>query len=106
MKKLLALLVLFPAIVVAATHLASWTAVTTYQDGSTITLPVTYNVYTGPKGKETVTQSGVSVLSEQLALTDASPCAQITAVAGGNEGARSNEACLQFVPAAPTLSLQ
>jgi hypothetical protein len=106
MKKLLFLALLLPVLVVAATHTASWTAVTTYTDGSTITLPVTYNLYTGAKGKETVSQSGITTLSTTATLTDAAPCAEVTAVAGGNEGARSNEVCLQFTPSAPTLTLQ
>ena len=92
--------VLVAAAAYAAVHTATWTAPTTNTDGSTITVPLTYNVYEGAKGAEAKTQTGITSLTATVALA-AGPCVQVSAVENGNEGALSSEVCLQ-IPNAPT----
>ena len=101
MKRLafLSIALIAAAVVYAATHTASWTAPTTNTDSSTISVPLTYNVYEGLKGAEVKTQSGVTA----LAATVNGPCVEVSAVEAGNEGQLSNEVCLPPVPNPPTL---
>jgi len=99
MKKFLAFGIISLVVVAgayAATHTASWTAPTTNTDGSTISVPLTYNIYEGPKGSEVKTQTGITA----LAATITGPCVEVSAVEAGNEGQLSNEVCLQ-IPNAP-----
>jgi hypothetical protein len=97
MKRYAIALALVASVAFAATHTASWTAPTTNTDGSTISVPLTYNVYEGAKSAEVKTQTGVTSLS----ATVTGPCVLVSAVENGNEGALSNEVCLQ-IPNAPT----
>ena len=92
----------------------NWGAVTTYTDGTTISVPVTYNLYIGTAGKSsesaTPAETGLSALTFTGSgyAAGTTVCGEITAVAGGVEGARSNEACKTFpaVPAATTLTVK
>ena len=96
---------------VAATLTATWTAPTTNTDGSPITAPLTYNVYSGASGAEVRTQSGLTVTTQALtAAAGVKQCVQVTAVANDLESARTPEVCATpsfSVPNAPTgLTLQ
>lgn len=108
-------LLLASSVVVAAPQaVLTWTAPTTNTDGTPITGTLTYNVYQGAKGAEGATpvQSGLSALTVTITagLVDGSTtCWQVTAVEGGQESVKSNEACKTFPPAtpiAPTLTVQ
>jgi hypothetical protein len=70
----------------------SWTAPTLNTDGSTITLPLSYNVYGALCGQAKALLHTTSSLS---ALLTGQPigemCYQVTAVAGGQESAPSGE---------------
>lgn len=78
----------------------SWVAPTTFTDGSPLTGTVTYNVYQGPTGAETLTTTGVTALTwsaNPASLTAGSSiCWTVTAVVGGVESAPSNEVCKSF----------
>ncbi len=102
MKKLALgfILTLAAAVAIAAvTHSASWTAPTTNTDGSAITVPLTYNVYQGQKGAETLLASGLTALTAPVD----GPCVYVTATEGTTEGVPSNEVCL-LIPGAPKLT--
>lgn len=93
----------------AATLTASWTAPTKNTDGSNITAPLTYNLYTGATpGSEgaTPSQTGLSGTSSPVTVAaGATLCAQLTAVANGLESAHSPEVCASApfpTPNAPT----
>lgn len=118
MKYLLALL-LFAAITVTFGQTSSpdtatwtWTAPTAYTDGTPIpsTVTLTYNIYIGTAGKGSepaaATQTGItgSSLTTSGYAAGETVCGEITAVAGGEESARSNETCKTFlaIPSAPT----
>ncbi|HEY4355636.1 MAG TPA: hypothetical protein VGN16_07820 [Acidobacteriaceae bacterium] len=79
----------------------TFSAVTTYTDGTAIAGPVTYNVYQGAKGSTakvkvgTITTINTSVSSGLL--TGQEYCFEVTAVAGGVEGDHSNEGCKKFI---------
>jgi hypothetical protein len=106
------------ALAQSSSNTAQWTwgAVTTYADGTAIpsTVPVTYNLYIGTagKGSEAATPAQSGLTSTSFATSGYSAgetvCGEFTAVAGGVEGARSNEACKTFpaVPAAGTLAVK
>lgn len=86
----------------------SWVAPTTYTNGAAIPAGtvITYNVYQGATGAETLLSSGVSALtfSATTGLTSGSTvCWEVTAVIAGVESSRSNEACKTFpsVPSPP-----
>ena len=70
----------------------SWQAVTTYKDGSTITDPVTYQVYTGPtvNGDWTAYGSPVSALTATAPdpVAGATLWYNVAAIANGVEGAK------------------
>lgn len=101
MKKLFLALLAFPAIVLAATLTATWTAPTTNTDGSAITATLTYNLYTGAAGAETKTQSALTSTTAAITATaGVSTCAKVTALANGVESAQSAEVCA--TPAFPT----
>lgn len=73
----------------------SWTAPTLNTDGTTITAPLTYNLYQGTaSGAETLAQSGLTGTSIAVS-TGLTPGKtyywQLTAVANGVESARSTE---------------
>lgn len=107
MKKLLLCLLLVPGVVLAAPPSATltWTAPTKYTDGTTITVPLTYNVYQGLSGA-----TKTRVLSNLVALTttittglspNSTVCWELTAVAGGQESAHTAEVCKTFPPQVP-----
>jgi hypothetical protein len=87
--------------VAAATHVASWTAPITNTDGTAITGTLTYNVYNGAKGAETL-QGNVTATSASVT----GPCVYVTAVEGTTESAPSNEVCLHYANPPSGLSLQ
>lgn len=89
----------------------------TNTDGTTITSSLTCNVYQGPKGQEAVTpvQTGIPCNSTATVVITAgladgtTVCFQATEVEGGQESAKTVEACKTFpaaTPSAPTLSVQ
>lgn len=92
----------------------TWTAPTTNTDGTPITGTLSFNVYQGPTGAEGATpvQTGLSGTSVTitLGLADGTTvCFKVTAVEGGQESAKSNEACKTFpaaTPNAPSLTVQ
>lgn len=84
----------------------TWVPPTTNTDTTPITLPLTFNVYQGPTGAEGATpvQTGLTGTSVTITagLADGTTvCFKITAVEGGQESAKSNEACKTFPPATP-----
>lgn len=103
MKRLLPFaLLLLTAVAVAASLTASWTAPTQNTDGTAITAPLTYNLYTGAKGAEVKTQANLTATQATIAglTAGAQTCATVTAVANGVESAQSAEVCA--TPAFPT----
>jgi len=96
MKRAMILLVasVIPAVAIATTLTASWIAPTTNTDGSPISATVTYNLYTGAKGAEVKSQSGLTSTSVVIsALAGTQVCARVTAVANNVESAQSPEVC-------------
>lgn len=112
MKRLiLALALLLPAIAWAAnTATFSWGAVTQNTDGTTITGPVTYNIYQtacGSTSGGSQVASGITGLAYVIStgLADGTTyCWNLTAVAGGVESAYSNQATKTFLPGTPAAS--
>lgn len=108
MKRMIGLLTLVAsATVAAATALtATWVAPTMNVDGSTISGAVTYNVYSGAKGAEVKTASGLTTTTAQIAGTAGTAlCVQVTALVNSQESARTPEVCgtpAFPVPQAPT----
>jgi hypothetical protein len=90
----------------------SYTAPTTYTDGSSIAsgTSVTYNLYVGTAGAgseaATPLQTGITALTVTTTGYSAGQtvCGEVTAVVNGVESAKSNEACKSFplVPSAPS----
>ena len=90
----------------------SWTAPTTFTDGTTIpsTDAITYNLYVGTAGKAseatTPVQTGLTTTTVTTSgyAAGTTVCGEVTAVVNGVESARSNEACKSFpdLPSAPT----
>ena len=90
----------------------SWTAPTTFADGTTIPTSdaITYNLYvgTGGKGSEATTavQTGITATTITTSGYAAGTvvCGEVTAVVNGIESGRSNEACKTFpdVPSPPS----
>ena len=90
----------------------SWTAPSTFADGTTIpsTDTITYNLYVGTAGKAseatTPVQTGITATTVTTSgyAAGAVVCGEVTAVVNGVESARSNEACKTFpdVPSPPT----
>ena len=90
----------------------SWTAPTTFTDGTTIpsTDAITYNLYVGTAGKgseaTTPVQTGITATTVTTSgyAAGAVVCGEVTSVVNGVESARSNEACKTFpdVPSPPT----
>lgn len=90
----------------------SWTAPTTFADGTTIpsTDAITYNLYvgTGGKGSEATTPVQTGITATTVTTSGYAPgavvCGELTAVVNTIESARSNEACKTFpdVPSPPT----
>ncbi len=90
----------------------SWTAPTTFADGTTIpsTDTITYNLYVGTAGKSseasTPVQTGITGVTVTTSgyAAGSTVCGEVTAVVAGVESARSNEACKSFsdLPNAPT----
>jgi hypothetical protein len=91
----------------APTATLTWSAPTTYSDGTSIpsTVAVTYNVYQGTSATSLVkVASGVSTLTNTIStgLADGQTYYwAVTAVAGGLEGAQSNVASKAFAAVAP-----
>jgi hypothetical protein len=85
----------------------SWSAPTTYSDGTPIpsTVTITYNVYQGTSATSLVkVASAVTALTSTIStgLADAQTYYwSVTAVAGGLEGAQSNVASKAFAAVAP-----
>ncbi len=90
----------------------SWTAPTTFVDGTTIpsTDAITYNAYVGTSGtgSEPTTPTVTGVTTTSYTGSGYKPgsveCATFTAVVNTIESSHSNEACKTFpdVPSAPT----
>jgi hypothetical protein len=86
----------------------SWTAPTLNTDGTTITAPLTYNIYQGLTGALAKVQSGLTINAATITagLTPGTTqCFAVTAVANGAESAQSNTACTaisQPTPNSPT----
>lgn len=81
----------------------SWTAPTTFTNGSAITGAITYNIYQGASGAEVSAQTGVSATSVTITTglsAGSTVCWQVTAVVGGVESSRTTEVCETF-PAQP-----
>ena len=94
----------------------SWTAPTSYTDGTPIpsTTTLTYNLYIGTAGKgsesPTPVQTGITGLTATTTgyAAGQAVCGTLTAVANGQEGPHSQEACKSFatIPGAPGLLVQ
>lgn len=106
MKQLFAILLIasvfaFGVSKAANTATIAFGAVTQYTDDTTIATAVTYNVYQGAKGSTTKAKVGtITALTTTISVglqTGQEYCFEVTAVAGGVEGAKSNEACKKFV---------
>ena len=86
----------------------AWTGPTLNTDGSAITGAITYNVYQGATGAETLAQSGLSTATATVTsglTVGSNVCFVVTAVVAGVESARSNEGCKLITapqPNAPT----
>lgn len=108
MKKFICLVAMLWSVPLWAANTAtlSWGAVTQYTDGSAITGPVTYSVYWGVQGAaKTLLQSGVTATGLAVSAglqSGTTVCFEVTATAGGQESARSSEACKTFPPQVPT----
>lgn len=107
MRKLIWLLLLAPLAALAAPPSATlrWVAPTQYEDGTTITAPITYSLYQGLKGSPKVLAvSGITGLTYTFS-TGLSPntivCWEVTATVGGQESAHTVEACKTFPPQVP-----
>jgi hypothetical protein len=85
----------------------TWTAPTTYTDGSSIpsTVVVTYNVYQGPSATTLVkVASGVTTLTSSITtglISGQTYFWAVTAVANGLEGAKSNVGTKVFAAVPP-----
>lgn len=109
MKKLLGLLLICGAAFAQTppTATLTWTAPTTYTDGTAIpsTVALSYNVYQGVSPTALVkVASGVTTLTSTITtgLADGNTYYwSVTAVAGGLEGAQSNVASKTFAAVAP-----
>jgi hypothetical protein len=112
-KRLLGLIVfLLPLLAVSAdaatanTAVLTWTAPTLNTDGTTITLPLTYNVYQGASGStaKSKVQSGITALAATVTaglVAGTTACFELTAVAGALESAHTAEVCKAFPSATP-----
>lgn len=112
MRSLIVALLFLPLLALAAnTGTINFTPSTQNTDGTAIDGPVTYNLYQGIKGAAktkvgTVAATGTTI-NTGLA-NGVEYCWEVTAVARGNESARSNEACKSFpfgTPAAVTITV-
>ena len=103
MKKLIALLALFPLAAMAGTANLTWTAPTLNTDGTAITAPLSYKVYGGVQGSAKAVLATVSALAytHSTAPNGVTYCYQVSAVAGGVESALSAEGCKVMPPAVP-----
>lgn len=99
----------------APTATLSWTAITTYTDGTTIpsSCPVTYNIYQGTTATTlTKVASGVTTLTSSIStgLTDGNTYFwAVTGVACTIEGAQSNVGSKAFaagIPGTVTLTVK
>jgi hypothetical protein len=107
MKKLLLILAL-PIVAnaqAANTAVLTWTAPTTYTDGTPIVGTLGYNVYQGAQGSTTKTKVGAATsttftVSSGLA-SGSTVCFQVSTTQGTQESALSNEACKTFPPPTP-----
>jgi len=73
----------------------SWSAPTTYSDGSPLTGTLTYTVYQGPQGgtKAKVSSTATTTYTVSSGLTQGTTvCWQVSATLNGQESALSNEA--------------
>jgi len=91
----------------AATATLLWTAPTINVDGSTIIVPLTYNIYQGLTGNEQRVAIGITGVTTVIStgIVVGSTCFYVTSVEGTVEGPKSIEACTGLpppVPAAPT----
>ena len=105
MKRLLPLLLLLfalPAGAQSLTFVGNWTTPTLNTDGTTITVPLTYNVYEGVAGAETSVATGLTVNTyntpSSVLKSGTTICMKVTAVEGGQESVTSNESCKTFPP--------
>jgi hypothetical protein len=78
----------------AQTLTAAWAAPTANTDGTAITGPITYNLYSGARGKEVQTQSALTATTTAVPTTPGTQlCVRVTAIVNAQESAQSAEAC-------------
>lgn len=123
MRRILIALVLLAGITITVAQTSAtdkttwtWTAPATYTDGTPIpnTVALTYNLYIGTAGKGSESAMAVQTGITGLAVTTTgyaagqTVCGTLTAVANGQEGPHSQEACKSFatIPGAPGLLVQ
>jgi len=86
----------------------SWTAPTTYTNGSLIgSATITYNIYQGLTGQEGTTPVQTNLSATTATITagltpGTTQCFEVTALVAGVESAKSNEACKTFAPLVPS----
>lgn len=101
LKRLLFLVAMLPMLVQAQAttpqFVVTWTPPTTNTDGTLITLPISYQLYTGPAGKEVKTGNPVTappyVVNNPAPLPGQTLCATITATVNGQTSVQTAEAC-------------
>lgn len=97
---------LFSGAALAQTLSVTWVAPTANVDGTAITAPISYNIYTGAKGAEVKVQSGVTTAATSVAAVPGIQlCVRVTSVVNALESAPSTEVCATkafAVPDAPT----
>jgi hypothetical protein len=100
-----AILALAASAAVAQSAKLTWSPVTQYDNGTPITLPVSYNIYQGTRGqavKTKVTASTTTTVSLTSALFAGKElCWNVTTVVETEESVYSSEACKIFPKAAP-----
>jgi hypothetical protein len=82
----------------------SFTAPTTYTDGTPITAVLSYGVYQALQGQPKVKVATVLTTTSTITtglLSGKTYCWQVTAIDGAQESAMSNEACKTFAPPIP-----
>jgi len=112
MKRLLPLSLAFLAsLAQAQTATLSWTAPTTFTNGSAISGTITYNLYAGVQGstlakiQSAITTATTTVTGSTSLPAGTTVCFAVTAVVAGVESAQSAQACAAVplpTPGVPT----
>ena len=104
-KSILALSLMAAASAFAANQaVISFSAPTTYSDGTPITLPLSYGVWQGLQGATKTKVATVTTTTATVTtglLSGKTYCWQVDASDGAQTSALSNEACKTFPPAVP-----